>query len=260
MILDDIMAARRGDVRDAKRRVPRAALEELPSWGEPRRGFRDALQRRRRAVIAEVKKASPSRGVIRADFDPRWIAERYAAGGAAALSVLTEEANFQGKLEYLAAIRTTVRLPLLRKDFIFDEYQIAEARAWGADAVLLIVAALEDSELVELSDCARSLALDVLVEVHTAAELERAVASGASLIGVNNRDLRTFKTSLQTAIDLAPRIPDAVHRVAESGIYDLADIERLEAAGYTSFLIGESLMREPDPAAALMRLRGEADG
>jgi indole-3-glycerol phosphate synthase len=256
MILDDIVAARRDDVRRDKQRVGRADLEALPSWDEPRRGFLEALRGRPRAVIAEVKKASPSRGVIRADFDPSWIAGRYADGGAAAISVLTEERNFQGKLEYLERIRAAVSVPLLRKDFIFDDYQVAEARAWGADAILLIVAALDDAQLRELAAAARALDLDVLVEVHTAAELDRAVACGASLIGVNNRDLRSFATSLQTAVELAAHFPSAVHRVAESGIHTVADIEMLEAAGYTSFLVGEALMREADPGAALARLVG----
>ncbi len=256
MILDEIVAARREDVREAKGRVDRGGLERRAMYAEPRRGFLAALRRHRRAVIAEVKKASPSRGVIRTDFEPSWIATRYAECGAAAISVLTEERHFQGKLEYLAAIRGAVSVPLLRKDFIFDEYQIVEARAWGADAVLLIVAALDDAELRSLSQAARSLELDVLVEVHTEAELERALAAGADLIGVNNRNLHTFETTLQTAIDLAPRIPASAHRVAESGIHDEADIERLEGAGYSTFLVGESLMREEDPGRALAVLLG----
>ncbi len=251
MILDDIVAARREDVREAKRQVDLAELERRPVFGEPRRGFLDSLRRHSRGVIAEVKKASPSRGVIRADFDPTWIAGRYAACGAAAISVLTEERHFQGKLEYLAAIRQAVSIPVLRKDFIFDEYQIVEARAWGADAILLIVASLDDGELRALSDVARSLELDVLVEVHTEEELDRAVGVQAKLIGVNSRNLNTFETSLQTAIDLGGRIPGTVHRVAESGIHEPADIRRLEGAGYSTFLVGESLMRQDDPGVAL---------
>lgn len=260
MILDDIMSARREDVRLAKERVSAAALEDLPLWAEARRGFADALRRPGRAIIAEIKRASPSRGVIRADFDPQWIARRYADSGAAALSVLTEERHFQGKLEYLAAIRERVSLPLLRKDFIFDEYQVVEARAWGADAILLIVAALGDAELRSLQRFARSLDLDVLVEVHTEAELDRALAAEASLIGVNSRDLNTFVTSLQTAVRLATRLPPNVQRVAESGIYRGADIELLANAGYDAFLIGESLMREEDPGVALAALLEDSGG
>jgi len=254
MILDEIVAARREDVRRAKQAVGRAQLEASSRFAEARRGFLAALRRRERAVIAEVKKASPSRGVIRADFDPVWIAARYAEGGAAAISVLTEERHFQGRPEYLAAIRDVVALPLLRKDFIFDEYQIVEARAWGADAILLIVASLSDAELAHLGAFAQSLELDVLVEVHTRAELERALASGATLIGVNNRDLRTFETSLQVSVDLAELMPAGVHRVAESGIHTPADIALLQGAGYSTFLVGESLMRQADPGAALTAL------
>jgi indole-3-glycerol phosphate synthase len=254
MILDEIVAARRADVREASRVVGRARLEESPLFAEDRRGFLTALRARERSVIAEVKKASPSRGVIRAEFDPVWIAERYEEAGAAAISVLTEERYFQGRLDDLAAIRAAVSLPLLRKDFIFDEYQIVEARAWGADAILLIVASLGDAELSHLAAFAQSLSLDVLVEVHTLAELERAVASGALLIGVNNRDLRTFETSLKIAVDLAANIPAGVHRVAESGIHTPADIAILEGAGYSTFLVGESLMRQADPGAALAAL------
>ncbi len=251
MILDEIVAARRRDVRLAKQRVRGDQLEKSPSFAQERRGFLAALRRHSRSIIAEVKKASPSRGVIRADFDPVWIAGRYADAGAAAISVLTEERYFQGRLEYLEAIRAAVSLPLLRKDFIFDEYQILEARAWGADAVLLIVASLSDAEIAGLSSFAQALDLDVLVEVHTLAELERALAAGAKLIGVNNRDLRTFETTLQTSIDLAERMPAGVHRVAESGIHTAEDIALLERAGYSTFLIGESLMRQDDPGAAL---------
>lgn len=254
MILEQIVSARREDVRRAKERVAVAELERAPLFAEERRGFLAALCASPRAIIAEVKKASPSRGVIRADFDPVWIACRYDDAGAAAISVLTEERHFQGKPEYLSAIRGAVSAPLLRKDFIFDEYQILEARAWGADAILLIAASLSDGEIDGLSAFARALDLDVLVEVHTSAEVDRALAAGANLIGVNNRDLRTFNTTLQTAVALAQRIPAGVHRVAESGIHSAADIALLEAAGYTTFLIGESLMTHADPGAALETL------
>lgn len=254
MILDQIVAARRQDVQQAKLQTARSALEQQPLYAAPRRGFLAALRASRRAIIAEVKKASPSRGVIRADFEPVWIAERYAAAGAAAISVLTEERHFQGRPQHLQRIRAAVSLPLLRKDFVFDEYQVIEARAWGADAILLIVAMLRDGELSDLSACARSLGLDVLVEVHTEEEAERAMAAGAELIGVNNRDLRTFTTSLQTSIAIGRRLPPNVHRVAESGIHTPDDIALLEAAGYSTFLVGESLMSHADPGVALAAL------
>ena len=254
MILDDIVTARREDVARAKRAAPLAALREARLWHAARRGFAAALAGRRPAVIAEVKKASPSKGVIRADFDPVSIARRYAAGGAAAISVLTEERFFQGHPTYLEAIHDAVDLPLLRKDFLFDPYQVAEARAWGADAVLLIVAMLDDATLGELLGAARHEGLDVLVEAHSADEIDRAVAAGATLIGVNNRDLHTFVTSLETAERLRPRIPAGVGTVAESGIETAAHVARMVAAGYDAVLVGEALMRAPDPGAALEAL------
>ena len=254
MILDDIVAARRADVAAAKRDVSVAVLEGSRLFAEPRRGFLHALKSASRGIVAEVKKASPSRGVIRNDFDPRWIASRYADSGAAAISVLTEERHFQGRPEYLQAVRESVSLPLLRKDFIFDEYQIVEARAWGADAVLLIVASLEDGELRKLLAFAKRLELDALVEVHDGEELQRALAVEAEFVGVNNRNLKTFETVLTTAVEVGADIPASVHRIAESGIHTRADIAFLESAGYTSFLIGESLMRAPDPGEALASL------
>lgn len=260
MILDDIIAARRTDLAAARLATPLAALRDRPGWALPRRGFAAALRARRPAVIAEVKKASPSKGVIRADFDPVAIARRYAECGAAAISVLTEERYFQGSPAYLEAIRAAVAVPLLRKDFIIDPYQVAEARAWGADAILLIVAALDDRPLRELHVAAGELGLDVLVEAHTAEEVDRAVAAGATLIGVNNRDLRTFVTTLETAERLRERIPAGAIAVAESGIETVADVARLRAAGYDVFLVGESLMRQPDPGVALRVLLGEQAG
>jgi len=254
MILDDILAARRADVAGAKRTTPLAALRARPGYDEPRRGFAAALRARRPAVIAEFKKASPSRGVIRADCDPAVIARAYADAGAAAISVLTEERFFQGRAGDLTAIRAAVTLPVLRKDFIFDPYQLVEARAWGADAALLIVAMLEPAQLAELHAAATELGLDVLVEAHRADEIERALAAGATLIGVNNRDLRTFVTTLETAERLRPLIPPGALAVAESGIERAADVARLRAAGYDTFLVGESLMRAPDPGAALRAL------
>ncbi len=254
MILDDIVAARRADVAVAKGAVSLADLRAHAGWAAPRRPFAAALRARRPAVIAEVKKASPSKGVIRADFDAVAIARRYAACGAAAISVLTEERHFQGRPAYLEAIRAAVDLPLLRKDFLFDPYQLAEARAWGADAVLLIVAVLADAQLIELQAAARELGLDVLVEAHTDDEVDRALRVGATMIGVNNRNLHTFVTTLETAERLRARIPAGVEAIAESGIETPADVARLRAAGYDVFLIGESLMRRPDPGAALAAL------
>jgi indole-3-glycerol phosphate synthase len=251
MILDDIVTARRGDVAQAKREMPLSALRAAPRYAAPRRGFAAALRATAPAVIAEVKKASPSKGVIRADFDPLAIARAYAANGAAAISVLTEERHFQGSPSYLEAIHDAVALPLLRKDFLFDAYQLSEARAWGADAVLLIVAMLDGAQLGELHAAASELGLDVLVEAHTAEEVERAAAAGAALIGVNNRNLQTFVTTLATAEELRPLIPGGALGVAESGIETAADVDRLRRAGYTAFLVGESLMRAPDPGAAL---------
>jgi indole-3-glycerol phosphate synthase len=256
MILDDIVAARREDVARAKQATPVGELEARPSYRAARRPFAAALRARRPALIAEVKKASPSRGVIRADFDPVAIARCYASAGAAAVSVLTEERFFQGSAADLEAIRAAIDLPLLRKDFLFDPYQLSEARAWGADAALLIVAMLDDTQLVELLRAGTSLGLDVLVEAHNEQEVARAVAAGATLIGVNNRDLRTFVTTLETAELLRPLIPPGVVAVAESGIERAADVARLRGAGYDAFLVGESLMRAPDPGAAVRALLG----
>ncbi|MEO8601622.1 MAG: indole-3-glycerol phosphate synthase TrpC [bacterium] len=255
MILDDIVTARRQDVAAAKRTTPLAALRDAPLWQAPRRGFAAALTGQHPAVIAEVKKASPSKGVIRVDFDPVAIACRYAACGAAAISVLTEERYFQGHSRYLEAIRAAVDVPLLRKDFLFDAYQVAEARAWGADAVLLIVAMLDDARLSELLAAAGEAQLDALVEAHTAEEVDRAVAAGATLIGVNNRNLQTFVTTLATAEQLRSRMPSGITTVAESGIESAADVRQMAAAGYDAVLVGESLMRAPDPGAALEALR-----
>ena len=254
MILDEIVEARRADVARAKHATPVAALEARPSYGASRRGFAAALRGRAPAVIAEVKQASPSKGVIRADCDPVAIARGYAAAGAAAISVLTEERHFRGRLEDLEPIRAAVDVPLLRKDFLFDPYQLIEARAWGADAVLLIVAMLDSRQLADLHAAATSLGLDVLVEAHSAAEVEHAAAAGATVIGVNNRDLRTFVTTLATAERLRPLVPVGALAVAESGIETPADVARLRAAGYQAFLVGESLMRAADPGAALRAL------
>ncbi len=258
MILDDIVRDRRIDLQRTKTTVPVAELQRARLFEAPRHDFRAALGARRRAIIAEVKKASPSKGVICADFDPVRIATGYAAAGAAAISVLTEERYFQGRLSYLAAIRGAVTLPLLRKDFLVDPYQLYEARAFGADAVLLIMAILSESQLQELLDLAEELHLGALVEIHDGAELDCALRSGARLIGVNNRDLRTFRTSLTTTEQLVPHVPSDAFVVAESGIESIADIERLEDAGVTAFLIGETLMRSADPGAKLAEFVGAA--
>ena len=206
------------------------------------------------AVIAEVKKASPSKGVLRADFDPAAIGASYARGGAACLSVLTDVQFFQGAPAYLEAARGASGLPVLRKDFIVDPYQVAEARAWGADAILLIVAALDAGQMRELEAAAADYGLAVLVEVHDARELDAALALRTPLIGVNNRNLRTFETTLQTTLDLLPRIPPERIVVTESGIATSADVQRLRAADVHAFLVGEAFMRAPDPGVELARL------
>lgn len=256
MILDDIVANKREELAQVRGRVSVSELQERPRYQEPRRGFEKILRQTRRAIIAEVKKASPSKGVIRADFDPLAIAQGYAANGAAAISVLTEERFFQGSLRYLEAIRGEVTVPLLRKDFLFDPYQLVEARAYGADAALLIVAMLEQEQLTDLMQRAREVGLDVLVEVHDRAELDRAQLAGATLIGINNRDLRTFHTTLDTTEQLARGLDSRAVVVSESGIETLADIERLERSGVHCFLIGESLMRHADPGQRLAELLG----
>jgi indole-3-glycerol phosphate synthase len=254
MILDEIVRHRRGDVAQARALAPEDVLRAGALYREPRRGFLAALRRPGRHIIAEVKKASPSKGVIRPDFDPLGIASDYAASGAAAISVLTEERHFQGKGEYLTAIRSAVKLPLLRKDFVFDPYQIIEARALGADAVLLILAMLDDVQFRDLSQVAGETGLDLLVEVHDEDELDRALAAKAPLIGINNRNLRTFETSLDVSERLAARAGDAAILVGESGIDTPADIARLERCGVHRFLVGETLMRAPRPGEKLREL------
>jgi indole-3-glycerol phosphate synthase len=256
VILAEIVAAKREEIAEHKRQRPLAALADAELYQVSRRGFAAALARPGRAIVAEVKKASPSRGVIRADFDPMAIARAYAKGGARAISVLTDAPFFQGSLAYLEAIRRVVELPLLRKDFVLDAYQIHEARAFGADAVLLICAILDDASLGELHALARSLGLDALVEVHSREELERAARCGASLVGINNRDLRSFVTRLEVSETLAPLAPQGALVVAESGLKTTADLERLEASGVRAFLIGETLMAATDPGGALRDLLG----
>jgi len=260
-VLDDILATKREEIAAAKRRVAPAELAaQAVACGEPLRGFRAALASGQRPrVVAELKRRSPSKGEIRPDFDPLACAKSYADGGAAALSVLTDETWFGGRLDYLAAVRRTVSLPLLRKDFLIDPYQIDEARVAGADAVLLIARALDARSLRALRERAAALGLDALVEVHDEAEVDAALAAGADLIGVNNRDLATFTTDLALTERLAPRLVAAgVVLVAESGIFTYDDVRRLEAAGAHAVLVGEALMREPDVGRALLRLRGRS--
>jgi indole-3-glycerol phosphate synthase len=264
--LETILASTRSTVASSKAVTPLGELERRALAHHPR-GWAAALRQQAAsgtAVIAEVKKASPSKGVIRADFDPAWVARRYRAGGAAALSVLTDEPYFQGSLRNLQLASAAVPLPCLRKDFIFDEYQIVEARAYRADAILLIAAALTNAEMKHLASVANGFSLDVLVEVHTADELDRVldalVAHGADAIGVNNRDLRTFEVTLDTSLALIERIPASVVRVTESGLFTAQDIARMRQAGFDAFLIGESLMRQADPGAALEALLKQVTG
>jgi indole-3-glycerol phosphate synthase len=255
VILDDILAHKREEVAARKRTTTLAALRDRPLYGERRRGFRAALAAAPApAVIAELKRASPSRGVIRADYDPPAHARRYAACGATALSVLTDERFFQGAAEHLAAARGATTLPCLRKDFLVDPWQVAEARALGADAVLVIAAAGTSADRAALLAAAADEGLDALVEVHTEAELDWAAAAGAALIGVNNRDLATFRTSLETTERLARRMPPGTLLVAESGIATATDVRRMVAAGAHAILVGEALMARPDPGFALTEL------
>ncbi len=260
-MLDEIVRHKREEVAAVKRRAP---LDSLPRPGDlPRaRDFRTALAAEGGDVriIAEIKKASPSRGVIREDFDPLALAESYARNGAAALSVLTDEKYFQGRLDYLDAIRARIALPLLRKDFIVDAYQLRESRARGADAILLIVAALARAELADLHGRAREAGLHCLVEVHSEEELDAAAAIGAEIIGINNRNLKTFEVSLDTTRRLAPKLPRAAIGVCESGIRSRADLLNLAGAGVRCFLIGEQLMAAPDPGSRLAELLGARKG
>ncbi|MEW8979466.1 MAG: indole-3-glycerol phosphate synthase TrpC [Symbiobacterium sp.] len=300
MILAEILATKEAEVAAARRSRPLADVIAAARQAPPPRGFRRALEGPVTGatgaapadaqsgnegladatgsvgtgpggappvqVIAEVKRASPSRGLIRPDFEPVAIARAYAEGGAACLSVLTDERYFQGSLSYLTAIRQAVALPLLRKDFLIDDYQVYEARAAGADAILLIVAAFHGqcagtrtpADLRRLAALAADLGMDVLVEVHTEGELALAVESGAPLIGINNRDLRTFHTTLEVTERLGPRVPRDRLLVSESGIWTHDDLRRVAAAGARAVLVGESLMRQPDVAAALRALRGVA--
>jgi indole-3-glycerol phosphate synthase len=257
-ILTRILATKAGEIAALQTVAPYPRLRELAAATPPPRDFAGALRAKidagRPAVIAEIKKASPSKGVLRPIFDPPAIARRYEAGGAACLSVLTDRPYFQGAPEFLAAARDACALPALRKDFIVDEIQVAESRLLGADCILLIVAALDDARLAALEACAHALGMAVLVEVHDAAELARALMLETPLVGINNRNLRTFEVSLQTTLDLLPRIPRDKLVVTESGILAPADVAQLRAHGVHAFLVGEAFMRAADPGAALAAL------
>jgi indole-3-glycerol phosphate synthase len=253
-ILQEIAEHVRGVVERRRREVPLEALRERPLFSVARREFARCFRGNQRKIIAEIKKASPSKGLIRADFDPVVIARDYAAHGATAISVLTEEHYFQGSLNYLEQIRTVIDVPLLRKDFMLDAYQLVEAKAYGADAVLFIAAMLDAGLMRELRAQATELSLDSLVEVHNEQELAAAVKAGANLIGINNRNLKTFEVSLATTEQLAPLIPPGMPAVCESGIDGLEQIRRVEKLGIHAFLIGESLMRAPEPGNKLTEL------
>lgn len=255
-VLERIIAYKREEVATRKRERPLAELEDEAAAQTPPRGFRRALEaaRDRPALIAEIKKASPSKGLIRADFDPAALARAYAEGGAACLSVLTDAPSFQGHEDYLIAARAAAPLPALRKDFMIDPWQIAESRALGADAVLIIMAAVDDELATDLAAATAAFGMDALVEAHDAPELERALLLDAQLIGVNNRSLVTFETDLAVTERLAKLMPSDRCLVAESGIFTPDDIARLELAGAHAFLVGESLMRQPDVAAATRAL------
>jgi len=257
-ILVRILDRKAEEIAEASSRVPLIALRSQLDDAGPTRGFVNALHLRRQqgqpGVIAEVKKASPSKGVLRQDFDPTAIAASYAAGGAACLSVLTDRDFFQGDADYLRQARAACSLPVLRKDFIIDPYQVYEARAWGADCILLIVAALDDVRMRELADLAVELGMDVLVEVHDGDELTRALVLKLPMVGINNRNLRTFETRLDTTLSLLGRIPDDCLVVTESGILNADDVTRMRNHGVSTFLVGEAFMRADDPGARLREL------
>ena len=259
-ILNKILARKLEEISDRKSKVSFAELETKISNASPPRGFVHSMQEKQKqglpAVISEIKKASPSKGIIREHFVPSDIALSYASAGAACLSVLTDEDFFMGHDDYLQQARAACDLPVIRKDFTVDQYQIAEARAMGADCILLIVAALEESQLKDLYQFARSIGLDVLVEVHDEAELDVAMKMDLSFVGINNRDLRTFDTSLQTTINLLSKIPSGCMVVTESGIHTIADVALMQKHGVNAFLVGEAFMRVEDPGQGLRELFG----